>query len=197
MGIRALVESVSANLKLVLNENLPNNHKVVFKGKWVSLKESPEGFQYLERKNKNSIAMMITRDTSTGIEVYARYQPTTAYGTDVFSSMICCPVTGSIEQGEEYSITAQRECLEEAGFKVTREDMNSLGEYIVGTQTNEICYCYHVDVTGKEPTVPKGDGTLCEGVSYNKWIPIEEFQSSSYSGSKICSMLYNSRFNGE
>ena len=51
------------------------------------------------------------------------------------------------------------EVKEEGGFEVTICDIKKLGEYVVGTQTNERVYMFYVDVTGMEQSEPEQDGS--------------------------------------
>jgi hypothetical protein len=147
-------------------------HKVVFKNDWVELKESLDGFFYLQRKGKNSIAVLLYNDQG---EVLVRYQPMCAVEKlgESLNRIAPCPITGSIDDKEEYLETAIREVKEEAGYDV-RDYIKSTGSYIVSTQCNEICYTYIANVSSLTPEESKGDGGYHESISYNKWVKIED-----------------------
>lgn len=149
-----------------------DKHKVVYGNNWVKVKESEDKFFYLERKGKNSIAILLYNDKG---EVLVRFQPMCAVEKDGPSTnrLAPCPITGSIDDGEDYLETAIREAEEEAGYKV-RDYIESTGDYIVSTQCNEICYTYIANVSSLTFDEPKGDGGYHESISYNKWVNIYE-----------------------
>ncbi|MEM9483126.1 MAG: NUDIX domain-containing protein, partial [Cyanobacteria bacterium P01_F01_bin.116] len=72
---------------------------------------------------------------------------------------------------------AVRETYEETGYKVT---VTALGQYIVGTQTNEVCYLYYADVTGIEPSEARQDGSFLESIAHNQWQPFDDLQAFDY-----------------
>jgi 8-oxo-dGTP pyrophosphatase MutT (NUDIX family) len=74
-------------------------------------------------------------------EFLIRQQPLCIDNSDINEKhrLYPCPITGGIDEGELPEKAAVREVYEEAGFSVR---VLPLGKYIVGTQTNEICYMY-------------------------------------------------------
>jgi len=166
--------------------------KEIFKTKWVKVIETPKGFQFLERRNKDSVAIFITRQSLDDYEILVRYQPMPLDNTD-HQKLYPCPVTGSLEKDpneigdieltKEIFETARREVLEETGYDVPT--LNYIGKYIVGTQTNETVYMFHVDVTGLIPSDPEGDGGYHESISKNIWEPFDNLRDFDYSACKI------------
>jgi hypothetical protein len=147
-------------------------HEVIFKNDWVQLIKSQDGFFYLQRCGKNSIAVLLYNHKG---EVLVRYQPMCAVEKLGPSTerLAPCPITGSLDDNEVPIKAAIREAKEEAGYGI--EDMiEEVGSYIVSTQCNEICYCYIADVEGITPDEPKGDGGYHESISYNKWVNIKD-----------------------
>lgn len=71
---------------------------------------------------------------------------------------------------------------EESGFSV---DVVSLGKYIVGTQTNEICYMYYADVSNIEQEIAQQDGSYFESISKNEWYPLEYLNQCEYAACQI------------
>ncbi len=141
---------------------------VIFKTKWLAVRESPRGFQYLERKGKDSIAVFLARRTEDRKpwEVLVRHQHLCVDNREVNGqfNLFPCPVTGAIDDGETPEEAATRETFEETGYQTS---MTYLGKYIVGTQTNEICYLYYADVSHLKPSkapqdaiVPRLPGTM-------------------------------------
>jgi len=161
--------------------------RVLFRTAWVALKESSRGFQYLERKGKDSVAVFLLRKNGVnplGYEVLIRQQHLCIDNREVDGSFILfsCPITGGLEVGELPEAAARRETFEEAGYRV---QVIPLGQYIVGTQVNEICYLYYADVTGIEPEPAQQDGTYLESIAYNQWQPLEYLVTCDYAACQI------------
>ncbi|BAY44372.1 putative NUDIX hydrolase [Scytonema sp. HK-05] len=161
--------------------------ETIFTTNWVTVKKTPRGFDYLERKGKDSVAVFLLRrnDVSPVIyEVLIRQLPLCIDSTEFDGQMklFPCPITGALDEGESPEEAAIREVYEEAGFSVK---VLSLGKYIVGTQTNEICYMYYADVTGIEPDIAQQDGTYHESISKNEWRPFEYLNNCDYSACQI------------
>ena len=160
-----------------------DDHTILLNTSWIAVKETVQGFQYLERKGKDSIAVFLIRkcdDDSQRVEVLIRLQPLCIDSTD--TKLYPCPITGSLDAGELPEQAAVREVYEESGFSV---HLFPLGRYIVGTQTNEICYMYYADVTDLEPEDAQQDGTYHESISKNEWHPLEYLNQCEYAGCQI------------
>lgn len=144
--------------------------KTLFSTHLVSLDETVYGFQFLERRGKDSVAIFLVRRNGLIVnqfEVLVRYQPLCVDSSEVdgIPKLFPCPLTGSLGEGEEPQAAAVRETFEEASFAV---EMLPLGQYIVGTQTNEICYMFYADVTGVDPQIAPQDGSFFEAASHNR-----------------------------
>jgi len=161
--------------------------KVIFSTQWLAVKESPRGFQYLERKGKDSVAVFLLKRSGENLaqhEVLIRQQHLCIDNREINGEfrLFPCPVTGALDEGESPEAAAQREAYEETGYKI---QVSPLGQYIVGTQANEICYLYYADVTGMEPEVAQQDGTFMESIAKNEWHPFEYLESCDYSACQI------------
>ena len=161
-----------------------HDEKVLLQTKYISVKETARGFQYLVRRGKDSVAIFLVRknksdNLSQNYEVLVRMQPLCLNNTELNGKqqLYACPFTGSIEPGETPEQAAARETLEESGYET---QVKSLGQYIVGTQTNEICYLYYADVTDIEPQNALQDGTYFESVSENVWHPFDYLKKCDY-----------------
>jgi 8-oxo-dGTP pyrophosphatase MutT (NUDIX family) len=164
-----------------------NTDRIIFQAKWIAVKESLRGFQYLERKGKDSVAVFLLRKSSASLqqyEVLIRQQHLCIDNREVNGkfNLFPCPITGALEEGESPEAAARRETYEEAGYRV---QVQSFGNYIVGTQVNEICYLYYADVTGIEPDVAQQDGTYMESIGRNEWHPFEYLKDCDYSACQI------------
>lgn len=158
------------------------NEKVLFTspGNWVQVIETPRGFYYIRRKNKNSVAVFLLRKVEDEWEVLVRYQPLPVHNADLDSKQLLypCPVTGGLDSLDERPYNcAVREAEEETGYAT---HLNYLGDYIAGTQTDETVYMYWADVTDVEPSEALQDGTYFESISKNKWKHISCLQTYDY-----------------
>jgi len=163
-----------------------SKEKVIFRTNWIAVKETASGFHYLERKGRDSVAIFLLRRTKSPgkYEVLIRQQPL-CIDVPEFNEehrLYACPITGGIDQGELPEEAAIREVYEEAGFSV---QVLPLGKYIVGTQTNEICYMYYADVTGIEPEVAQQDGSYFEAISRNEWFPLDYLNECDYGACQL------------
>jgi 8-oxo-dGTP diphosphatase len=161
--------------------------RVIFRTRWIVVKESPRGFQYLERQGKDSVAVFLLRKSGEKLdqyEVLIRQQHLCIDNREVDGKfkLFPCPVTGALEEGESSEAAAKREVYEETGYNV---QVSPLGQYIVGTQVNEICYLYYADVSGMEPDVAQQDGTYMESIAQNEWHPFEYLETCDYSACQI------------
>jgi ADP-ribose pyrophosphatase YjhB (NUDIX family) len=164
-----------------------SNEKTIFNTDWIAIKETDRGYHYLERKGRDSVAIFLVRRSNLnrgGYEVMIRQQPLCIDIPDINEEhrLYPCPITGGIDEGELPQEAAGREVYEEAGFSV---QVLSLGKYIVGTQTNEICYMYYADVTGIEPEVAPQDGSYFEAISKNEWHPLDYLNQCDYAACQI------------
>lgn len=163
--------------------------RILFSTKWVKLMESSSGFHYLERKGKDSIAVLLLKIENDELKCLIRKQPLCALRTSdnqhLDEILGSCPITGSMELNEDPIECTVREIEEESGFTIKPELLNTLGTYIVGTQTNEICSMFVADVTGLNNTEAKGDGSACENASHNEWISFNKIQNEVYSALPI------------
>jgi 8-oxo-dGTP diphosphatase len=141
----------------------------------------PVPFYFARRKGKDSIGVLLF-NSLTG-EVLIRYQPLVHLEDGDGKGTFPCPLTGSMELDESPETCALREVYEESGYTIYKEELISLGAYIVGTQTDEIVYLYAADVLNLEAEEPEGDGTFHEGISTNVWMSYDEALAvAEYSG---------------
>jgi 8-oxo-dGTP pyrophosphatase MutT (NUDIX family) len=161
--------------------------RVIFRTEWIALKESSRGFQYLERRGKDSVAVFLLKKSSAtplDYKVLIRQQHLCIDNREVDGkfTLFPCPITGGLEAGESPEAAARREAYEETGYHV---QVMPLGHYIVGTQVNEICYLYYADVTGIEPEPAQQDGTYLESIAQNQWQPLEYLAACDYAACQI------------
>jgi 8-oxo-dGTP diphosphatase len=159
---------------------------------WVQVIETPRKFYYLRRKHRDSVGVFLLRQqpNSSNWEVLVRMQPLPVHNADLDDEfdgemmLFPCPITGGLESKDEDPYEcAVREVMEEAGYPL--ESLQPLGQYIVGTQTDETVYLFWQDVTQIIPVEATQDGSYFESISKNIWQPLEFLKSCDYSGCQI------------
>lgn len=173
-----------------------NHDRIIFQTEWITVRESAQGFQYLERKGKDSVAVFLLRKSSTHplrYEVLIREQHLCLDNQEVNGKLFLfpCPITGALDEEELPEAAAMRETYEETGYQV---ELLPLGKYIVGTQVNEICYLYYADVTNIAPDTAQQDGTYLESIAQNQWRSFEYLQECDYSACQIGYFKLQARF---
>jgi 8-oxo-dGTP diphosphatase len=170
--------------------------KVVYESPkgWIQVIETPLKYYYARRKNKDSIAVFLVRQTGlveqagANWQVLVRMQPLTIYEPDIDDEydecrLFPCPITGGMDSDESPQACAAREVYEESGYAGT--DLQDLGRYFVGTQTDEIVYMYWKDVTALAPESAPQDGSFFESISKNEWQPLDFLKDCAYAGCQI------------
>lgn len=159
---------------------------ILLQTKWITVKQTSLGFQFAERKGRDSVAVFLVRrsDANEAYDVLIRQQPLCIDPIVPDQPVILrpCPITGGIDGDETPEQAAVREVQEEAGYSV---EVVPLGHYIVGTQTNEICYLYYADVTGHSPAEALQDGSYFESISINEWQPFSNLEGYHYAACQI------------
>lgn len=164
-----------------------NTDQIIFQTEWITVKESVQGFHYSERRGKDSVAVFLLRKSSAEpqqYEVLIRQQHLCIDNSEVDGklNLFPCPITGALDEAESPETAAVRETYEETGYRV---QVLQCGKYIVGTQTNEICYLYYADVTDEKPDPAQQDGTYLESIARNEWHPFEEMKDYEYVACQI------------
>lgn len=122
----------------------PKPHAIIFNNPFIKVKTSGR-FIYAERKGIDSVAFILLATNASDerrIGLINEYKPpidsflTTAFG-------------GSIDQ-EKYKNNLKQlvvdETIEEAGFKVSEDDVKYYGKVFVSTQMNQWCSLFAVEV---------------------------------------------------
>jgi hypothetical protein len=182
--------------------------KIVFDSEWLKVKQTPKGYYFSERKGVDSIAVLLYRkinqDDHQILEVLVRMQAlpiekTQSDDDKEIPKLYRCPITGGLEEYVSVINQVRIETREEAGYDISEEGFLYMGEYYVGTQTNEKVYMYIAEIhQGTETIGIKGDGSYFESISKNEWIDIEKVLDAKYSGLFIiANKLYVSWQDGE
>lgn len=120
--------------------------------KFLQIKEADNfgnKYYYAERLGVDSVAFILydSRDDSYGL-INEYKPPVNQYMTTAFG--------GSLDKDASKEQIVKEEVLEEAGYKVSLNNIEYLGKMFVSTQMNQYCHLYIVDIThskyvGKQP----------------------------------------------
>ena len=129
-----------------------------------------DGYIYAHESacNGKKIAIMPYRRAGRDAwEVLLRDEITPAWGMKPVLSSI----TGSMDNPDESPIeAARRELKEETGFTVDIKDIKSLGNCFGSKAMDTVYHLFSVDVTGKKPSKPSGDGSKLEAMAKNRFV---------------------------
>ncbi|QRN94273.1 NUDIX hydrolase [Archangium violaceum] len=144
----------------------------------------------VDRPRLDAVAVLIYRRGASGLEVLTRMnlRPAAYFrrGKDMTvpdgASYLRVEeiVAGLLEPEDKGEAglrhRAAEEVLEESGFEVKPEEIQLLGAgfFLAPGILSEKVFPAAVDVTGKEPGVPEGDGSPLEEGTHLQWRPIRE-----------------------
>lgn len=145
--------------------------KILYKNKWLSLHEKDfNGYPYIysheTRCNGHIIAVLPYRLKQNGdYEFLMISEVTPCWSEQPISGCI----TGGWENGKKLKEVTVKELFEEAGYKVTVDDIISLGT-CRGTKSNDtIFHLYTVDLTDKDPHKANGNNEFGDYTRTNAW----------------------------
>jgi len=147
--------------------------KILYKTDWVSLRQMIDsdngvsGYDYLheDRCNGKIVVILAYRNNNGKREYLLRDEITPCWGMkSVVSSL-----TGGVEHNDPRD-TAVMEMWEEAGYKITKQDLILLDTSRGAKSSDTLYYIYTVDLTEKEKTGDAlGDGSSLEKIAKCFW----------------------------
>ena len=120
------------------------------------------GYQFAERKGKNSVAFICYDKDTELFLLNNEYKPPT-------NEFILGAFGGSIDKDMDYNYIVKAEVKEEAGFDVDIEDILCVGTSFVSTQMNQYCYLYLVYVDGKNQGEREPENAI-EELAKTRWV---------------------------
>jgi len=119
---------------------------------FMTIKEARGYYNYAERGGKDSIAFILyDRNTDEFGLIYESKPPLDE--TLGVKAMLTTAFGGSIDMNKSKEEIVQIEVAEEAGYEVSLENIHYVGETLVSSQMNQICFLYFVEVTDIEKTL--------------------------------------------
>ncbi|GAB1822749.1 NUDIX domain-containing protein [Herbidospora sp. RD11066] len=143
---------------------------ILYENPWLSLLEA-DGYVYSHetRCQGRIVAVLPYRETPGGREFLVRSEITPCWGPEPVLSA----VTGGYEGGR-IADDAVRELEEETGYAVSEADLIPLGESYASKSADTVYTLYAVDVTGRTPGEPLGDGTVHDSEATTRWLTAVE-----------------------
>ena len=114
---------------------------------YMIIKKARKYYYYAERGGQDSLAFILYDAETSKVGLISESKPpmdergnrkvmmTTAFG-------------GSIDKDIPIKEICQEEVLEESGYSVPLDKISFIGETLVSSQMNQVCYGYMIDVTG-------------------------------------------------
>lgn len=130
-------------------------------GKFLNIKITDKGYEYCERKGKDSIAFVLYDRNKKLVCLRNEYKPP-------IDTWVLGAFGGSLDKDISLCHTVIEEVSEEAGYAVVESDVAYVGKYFVSSQMNQWCFLYAVDVTNAV-RCNKKFGDDAERISDNHW----------------------------
>jgi hypothetical protein len=132
-----------------------------------------KGYQFAERRGVDSVAFICWDSNTNEFLLNHEYKPPV-------NEFIYSAFGGSLDKGVYIGLEANEksayltnivigEAREEAGFKVTEEDIYFVGRAFVSTQMNQFCWLYLVKVDREKQLETKPENAV-EGMATPTWM---------------------------
>lgn len=145
--------------------------KILYSGKWLSIIERDGWYVFSQETNSKGVVYILIVDREEEKPILGRFEICPAHKDE---TQTLTSITGGINIKREPIKVAVEEIYEEAGYRVSPEQLVSLGKVNLTKSSDTIGHLYVVDVTGLERGEAPGDGSFGEIDSYCDWISISE-----------------------
>ena len=167
---------------LVLLTNQPVQDEVMCGDEWLQLRKSPDGYTYAHeiRCHGQIVAVLVFRTDTEEMPILGRYERNPAHrdmsrAMDYYDiPLALSSITGGVEEGQCPCETAIMETGEEAGYRITEDQLIELGSVRTSKGMDTTVHLFAVDVTGMEQGEAKGDGSQGEEEAHTEWISIDD-----------------------
>lgn len=141
--------------------------KVIFQNQFLAVIDR-DGYVFSREVRCDGVIVSILpfRRQNEALEFLARLEVCPAHGPELER----CSITGGLLAGKTVAETAVLELWEETGYKATVAEMIGLGKVRPLKSSDTTVYLFAVDVNGKTPDVPEGDGTPLEATASVEWV---------------------------
>jgi 8-oxo-dGTP pyrophosphatase MutT (NUDIX family) len=145
--------------------------KVLFQNEFLAVIDR-DGYVFSREVRCDGVIVSILpfRQQDEALEFLARLEVCPAHGPELER----CSITGGLQEGKTVAETAVQELLEESGYRATVAEMIGLGKVRPSKSSDTTVYLFAVDVSGKTPELPEGDGTPLEATASVEWVSREQ-----------------------
>lgn len=146
--------------------------KVLYKGPWLSIRQTPDGYEYMHQEKSNGGAVAVLAYRLRPTQIVGRFEECPPHR----DGLALCALTGMMDHpGEHPATTAARELQEEAGIMVNPEELKALGTIRPSKASDTLMHLFSVNI-GENRDIGKsiGDGTRGEENAYCKWVTVDE-----------------------
>ncbi len=149
---------------------------------WLQLRKSPDGYTYAHeiRCHGQIVSVLVFRTDTEETPILGRYERNPAHRDmshpmDYYAIPLeLSSITGGVEEGQCPCETAIMETEEEAGYRITEDQLIELGTVRPSKGMDTTVHMFAVDVTGMEQGEAKGDGSQGEEEAHTNWISIDD-----------------------
>lgn len=148
---------------------------------FLTFKKTKEGYEYAERKGKDSVAFVLYDTQRQLVCLRNEYKPP-------IEAWVLGAFGGSLDKKLSPLEIVREEVKEESGY--TAKKITFVGKYFVSTQMNQFCYLYAVEVDSTKVVKPSTRDVL-ESLSHNQWEQHDALRDRFYECWKATIILNN------
>lgn len=169
-GVGTITFDTSMGSTDIRARDAKKDFNTLYSNEWLDLRET-DGYVYShESRCGGKIVCILVVDRNRDGMVLGRYEVVPCHFSPDDSEELVS-ITGGVENDDPVA-TAIMEVREEAGYTITKEDLNFLGEYHPSKSADTTAFLYWVDVAGKPQQKPEGDGSEGEKHCRVEWMEI-------------------------
>lgn len=177
-------------LRNILNEIKKIKDEVIFDNDWITLNKktmphSTTGYIYSHEKRcdgKIVAVLLYKRTGKDGWQFGVRNEVVPCWN----ENKSLCSLTGGIEKDQTPEECAIMEIKEEAGYDVTKEELENLGTCVGTKSTDTTYYLFACDVGNKEVGKATGDGAYYDDDGDIKWM---YYDKTKINDPILCTMI--------
>lgn len=143
-----------------------NMDKTLFDNEWVTVKEKPDGWVYVETPPAVAVLPFKVEDGFESVKFLVRYEEIPTMGEGLQPWMIF----GGIGEHGSPEEAALAELWEEGGIRASEDLLIDLGEVWTRKDASQPCRLFAVDVSELDQVEPEGDGSEGEKDYRLEWM---------------------------
>lgn len=151
---------------------LKNRDEILFQGNWLSIILRDGWYEFAQyNTSAGGVYILPYRDGYPEKPILGRYEITPAH---LDTKPTLTTITGGININRRPIDVAIEEMHEEAGYKVERNQLVSLGTVYLAKGADFVGHLYAIDITGLPRGEAPGDGSKGEEGAYCDWVSVKK-----------------------